>query len=706
MTPSEKNTTWLRLTRKVANSRRLARLQEFAPIGWLVRRTVAVAAGLSMGRPTVGVSAYSQISGTGLDATLQRIVQDVVQGLGYAGAMVATYEKGDILPIRAFHVDPTLISLEDVHEWEERVNQQFMLKRTIFSDPNDPDIGKVYVYDDRFVENLSVQAVRARQPVIDDSLYSLFRPFAPIAAEEIISGVQAALAIRQVIAVPFFLGDDVMGNLFAAKRGLITEQDVRILSAFGNQAASAIENEQRQLQDERFQEFLLDIHRGLQDELAILDRIVKGIVHDLNYVGAMVATYETDGSMPLRAFYVEPTLVSMDKVREYEKLVTEGFMEKRVIFSDPTDPDIGRVYVNDPEYQDNLSVQAVKRGRPVISSSLYDLFKPIAPVAARETIQGLQDGLGIRQVIAVPFFLGDELIGNLFAGTLSRSFSKREIGLLQQFGQQAATGIRNARLYRQVEQLYERTEEQRRIAEERREVAQVFGKMAFSAAASVHRFRNHIGFVRGQLQLLPYIEQFGEQQRKEILQSTPKVMERLNIIVGILDQLHEPWRPVDDRPTDINNCLVQAKDKIAPAPSGITVTSDLTQDLPLIHASPDMMVEAFRIIIKNAFEAIQACHNSDGQLMLQTRLNDMGDLEIHIRDNGSGIKEEDLDNIFRLRWTTKEHGLGFGLFWTKDYIEGLGGQISVSSRWQEGSDFYIVLPIKQPVADEIPHTPL
>ena len=249
-------------------------------------------------------------------------------------------------------------------------------------------------------------------------------------------------------------------------------------------------------------------------------------------------------------------------------------------------------------------------------------------------------------------------------------------------------------MYKQVEQLYERTEEQRRRADERREVAQVFGKMAFTAAASVHRFRNHIGFVRGQLQLLPYIEQFGEQQRKEILQSTPKVMDRLNIIVGILDQLHEPWRPVDDRPTDINNCLVQAKDKVALSPEQVTIKTDLAPDLPLVNTSPDMLVEAFRILIKNALEAIQAVRNMDGLLVLQTRLNESGQIEIHIRDNGSGIKEDDLDNIFRLRWTTKEHGLGFGLFWTNDYIEGLGGQIAVTSRWQEGSDFQIVLPVK------------
>jgi sensor histidine kinase regulating citrate/malate metabolism len=36
--------------------------------------------------------------------------------------------------------------------------------------------------------------------------------------------------------------------------------------------------------------------------------------------------------------------------------------------------------------------------------------------------------------------------------------------------------------------------------------------------------------------------------------------------------------------------------------------------------------------------------------------------------------------------------MGFGLFWTKDYIEGMGGSIKVESAWQEGASFNINLP--------------
>jgi signal transduction histidine kinase len=73
-------------------------------------------------------------------------------------------------------------------------------------------------------------------------------------------------------------------------------------------------------------------------------------------------------------------------------------------------------------------------------------------------------------------------------------------------------------------------------------------------------------------------------------------------------------------------------------------------------------------------------------------LADGSQILVKVEDNGSGIKEENLKNVFKMRWSTKESGLGFGLFWAKDFIEGMGGRIEVESIWQEGTAFQIYLP--------------
>ncbi|MCP5099247.1 MAG: GHKL domain-containing protein, partial [Chloroflexi bacterium] len=151
----------------------------------------------------------------------------------------------------------------------------------------------------------------------------------------------------------------------------------------------------------------------------------------------------------------------------------------------------------------------------------------------------------------------------------------------------------------------------------------------------------------------------------------------------------------EHRPTSVNTCIVNARNKVIPehAETAVSVRIQVDGTLPLVEASPDMLTEAFSILIKNGVEAIQDKDNHDGVLRLSTAVS-ANHIIIEIEDNGFGIKEENFNKIFNMRWSTKESGLGFGLFWTKDFIEGLGGKIEVESVWQHGTTFRVYLPVE------------
>lgn len=635
----------------------------------------------------------SQINKTRLGITFNRIARDIVESLGYVGAMVALLEEDGALPVYAFYVDPDLATMDQVIQWEDRISK--VLRRPISL--SDPEFARVHVHDKQYKDNLSVQAFQSKKPLVKDDLFSLFTPvISPNKlTKSIVNGViQPALGIKEVVAVPFFLDSlngkepEIVGNLFAAKRTPISPQDIQVLISFGRHAAAAIEIERRRLQVLQVAKHLTtEIQTKIRKEENMLQQIAEGVVNVLGYVGAMVATYnQDDDSLPVQAFYVDPQLATREQIQTWENRLST-LLGKKISVSDP---EVAKVYINKPGYEDNLSVQAVKQVKPIVNDDLASLFTPIVPVntLTKPVISLVQKALKISQVIAIPFFLiapdgGDpQIVGNLFAATRQPSgFQNEEIELLQAFGQQAAAGIFNAQLYREID--------------EQREVAQVFGKMAFSASKSVHQFRNDIGFIRGQLQLLPYLEQFPEEQRKEIIASAPKVIERLDDIRDRLEQLHEPWRPIKPKPTNINTCLQNACLKIVPANNpDIDVNMHLNEELPLVETSSDMLTEAFSILIKNAFEAIKAKGGGNGLLTISSDLADGSQILVKVEDNGSGIKEENLKNVFRMRWSTKESGLGFGLFWANDFIEGLGGRIDVESVWQEGTSFQIYLPTK------------
>jgi len=76
--------------------------------------------------------------------------------------------------------------------------------------------------------------------------------------------------------------------------------------------------------------------------------------------------------------------------------------------------------------------------------------------------------------------------------------------------------------------------------------------------------------------------------------------------------------------------------------------------------------------------------------------------QIEIEDNGIGIVEEHLNNIFKMffRSTSQVNGLGIGLYIVKEALARIGGDISVSSTYGEGTSFRIMIPnlAKNPTA--------
>jgi signal transduction histidine kinase len=70
-------------------------------------------------------------------------------------------------------------------------------------------------------------------------------------------------------------------------------------------------------------------------------------------------------------------------------------------------------------------------------------------------------------------------------------------------------------------------------------------------------------------------------------------------------------------------------------------------------------------------------------------------VEISIRDNGPGIAQEHLEDIFKMffRATDRTSGSGLGLYIVKETVQRLKGNVTVSSGVNEGTVFIIRLPV-------------
>lgn len=74
------------------------------------------------------------------------------------------------------------------------------------------------------------------------------------------------------------------------------------------------------------------------------------------------------------------------------------------------------------------------------------------------------------------------------------------------------------------------------------------------------------------------------------------------------------------------------------------------------------------------------------------------DIIIIFQDSGIGVKEDELPHLFerfyRADTSRTKEGTGLGLSIVKDIVELHGGQVQVESKWQEGTTFTVILPVK------------
>jgi signal transduction histidine kinase len=125
----------------------------------------------------------------------------------------------------------------------------------------------------------------------------------------------------------------------------------------------------------------------------------------------------------------------------------------------------------------------------------------------------------------------------------------------------------------------------------------------------------------------------------------------------------------------------------------VVVASTPSAEPAVVFGDPYELQQALLNVVLNALDALEEAHRETPRVEVSTSV--VGD-EIHllVRDNGVGMKEEDVPRAFDLFFTTKEpgKGTGLGLATAHKILTDHGGRIDLRSRGAEGMDVEFVLP--------------
>ncbi len=127
---------------------------------------------------------------------------------------------------------------------------------------------------------------------------------------------------------------------------------------------------------------------------------------------------------------------------------------------------------------------------------------------------------------------------------------------------------------------------------------------------------------------------------------------------------------------------------------GITLRTNLTENLPMVRADAALLRSVVVNLIDNAAEALE--NSSFREIAVSTKsLADAEAVEISVADTGHGISPEDKDKLFLPHFSTKDRGTGLGLAIAARIIAEHGGSIHVEDNFPVGSRFVIELPVAE-----------
>ena len=149
--------------------------------------------------------------------------------------------------------------------------------------------------------------------------------------------------------------------------------------------------------------------------------------------------------------------------------------------------------------------------------------------------------------------------------------------------------------------------------------------------------------------------------------------------------------------TDINALIEDAVGLCASdfKQNKIRLTLDLAKNLPEITIDDVQIEQVLLNLIRNSIDALKDVPPiTQRHIQIGTAINDLNQIEIRVKDNGSGIPDAQKEKILTPFFTTKPTGMGMGLSISRSIIEAHDGALSFNSEPGVGATFYIILPVR------------
>jgi signal transduction histidine kinase len=450
-----------------------------------------------------------------------------------------------------------------------------------------------------------------------------------------------ANALRSIMASPLRARGEIIGVTYVDNRvrtGLFSETDLDVLDAFAAQAAVAIDN--ARLFSATDQALAARI-----EELTMLQRVDRQLNETLDTAKAMSITLEwatrvcdaqsatmglidTDEQMiRVVSHYGEPDMLSQQTALELSHPLAKGVIDTQ-----------------------NPQFVHLEPDQPAIL---------VVPVRRENKVIG---------VIAMTPRTGAQVN----ADNRPETFTEDVVALVLRMADRAAIAIENARLYDAV-----------RAANN--------AKSEFVSLVA-HELKVPMTSIQGYADLMAMAGSMSERQ-EQFVNTIKNSVNKMKLLVSDLTDISR----IESGHLRVDMSEVNVKDAISSAIEG-TLTEiekrghhfvkEIPDNVPLIHADPDRLVQVLLNLLSNAYK-----YSPDGGTITLRVVPQGQRVNISVQDTGVGMTPEQLSKLGTKFWRAdnglQQAGTGLGFAITRNLIDLMEASLDIQSEPGKGSTFTI-----------------
>jgi PAS domain S-box-containing protein len=201
-----------------------------------------------------------------------------------------------------------------------------------------------------------------------------------------------------------------------------------------------------------------------------------------------------------------------------------------------------------------------------------------------------------------------------------------------------------------------------------------------------------------------WLERQKDSQRKTpaVPAELTRVVEEASTLIGeevealkkLVDEFSQFARFPQARPApaNLNQIVESALGSFNGRLEGIRISTQLSDNLPLVEVDPDQFRRVLVNLMDNAAEAMQG--SPVKEIVVSTRTDaDRSVVETEIADTGCGVSTEDKERLFLPYYSTKDRGSGLGLAIVSRIVAEHHGAIRVEENDPLGTRFIVELPV-------------